>query len=101
MRFKQWLEFQNGTTSLSAQSGVQNFPGANLNTNLPVRSKISCKDGSDEQPLDSADKGPSPDNLFGFKSPTDKNAANKRKTDWINKNSRRALVTTIPPDITY
>lgn len=87
--------------SSASSSNIQNHPGDNLNSNLPVLSKISCKDGSSKQPMDGADNMISPDKIFGFQSPSDKKDSRKRGTQWINKNSRRAPITTIPPDIIY
>lgn len=97
MRFKQWLEFETGTIA-TGSAGMQDFPGSNLNTNYPVLSKISCKDGSSKSPEDDT---PSPDKVFGFRSPSDKKATTKRSSQWINKNSRPVPISTIPPDIIY
>lgn len=97
MKFKQWLEFDSGLAT-AANGSDQLFPGSNLNDKLPVQSRISCKDGSDKIP-----RGPDhipPGKLFGFRTPTDKKATDKRSSEYINTNSRRAAITTIPPDNT-
>lgn len=102
MKFKEWLyqEFESGVF-VKGNGNTQDFPGANLNTGMPVASKISTKDGSDKEPPDSMDGKTPPDTVFGFRSPSDKKATNKRRSQWLNTNSRRAPITTIPPDIIY
>ena len=98
MKFKQCLEFDSGLAT-AANGSDQLFPGSNLNDKLPVQSRISCKDGSDKITRDPISHIP-PGKLFGFRTPTDKKVTDKTSSQYINTNSRRAAITTIPPDNT-
>jgi hypothetical protein len=104
MRFKDWFlnnEDIAATGSVAASSmsgGIQDVPGDLLNTNLPVQSKISTKDGSSKPTPDAADRQRSAEKTFGFKSQADKNASRERQANWIDKNRRMVRVTNIPPD---
>ena len=99
MRFKEFLKLE---MLGSPGNSVQDRPGANLNTALPVQSKISTKDGSDAPVPDAADGKIKPDDLFHFRSSADKKAAAKRSQQWIDNNRKTAGRTvTIPPDIIY
>lgn len=102
MRFKQWLHAEaEGAATTMMHGGIQDVPGAQLNLNLPVRSKISTKDGSDAEPPDAADEARPPEQTFGFRSPSDRNASRERAAQWIDKGRRRARFVTIPPDTIY
>jgi hypothetical protein len=101
MRFKQWfLEFNSGAAT-SGNGSMQAFPGSNLNTQLPVKSNISCKDGSSKEPLDTMNGKPSPDKVFGFRSPSDRKDSDKRRAQWINNNSKRVPIMSMPPDVIH
>lgn len=104
MRFKDWLVKTEAHPSGGVPStvgGAEDFPGQNLNTNLPVRSKYSTSDGGSGTPADAADGMKKPEATFGFRSPQDKNAARERRTQWIDKNRRRAGFVTVPTDTIY
>lgn len=98
MRFKDWLEVSGVATSL-LHGGIQDLPGERLNTNFPVRSKISTKDGSDQTAAD--DLSPSPERVFGINKPKDHNARSERGAQYIDKNKRKAPMEIVPPDIIY
>lgn len=102
MRFKDWLLSEigdGGATTSWMHGGIQDIPGSGLNTNLPVQSKISTKDGSDKLAKD--DDKVDPGKLFGFKSRADRNRTKERESGWIDKNKRRIPMTVIPSDIMY
>jgi hypothetical protein len=101
MRFKEWLESIGGAATSIMHGGLQDLPGSRLNINLPVRSKISTKDGCDKAEPDAADGKMKPDAVFGFRSPEDRNASAERAARWIDKNRKRVHTTRIPPDTIY
>jgi hypothetical protein len=104
MGFKDWLIQMESWPSggvPATNGGVEDFPGQNLNTSLPVRSKYSTQDGSAKTTPDAADGRVKPDTTFGFRSPEDKNAAQERRSQWIDKNRRRARFVTVPSDTIY
>ncbi len=105
MRFKEWFlksEAIGGAATSIMHGGIQDLPTSRLNINLPVQSKISCKDGSDKVPPDAADAKRRPDDVFGFRSPEDRNRAKERASQWIDMNRRRVgRFVTVPPDTIY
>lgn len=101
MRFKAWLESNGGAATSIMHGGVQDLPGERLNYNLPVRSKISTKDGSDRAGTDDADGRKGPDSVFGFRSPEDRKASAERRANYIDKNRKRIPMERIPPDTIY
>ena len=94
MRFRDWFLSED----VYDGGNLQNFPGQNLNTGLPVASKISTKDGSDKIRPDAADGQKNPDAVFGFRSPMDKNRTRERRPNWIDTDRRRAPVSSAPPE---
>lgn len=94
MKFKQWLQ-EIGTPL--AHGGIQDFPGEELNTNLPVQSKLSTKDGSSK-----LTNGPdaNADRAFGFKS-RDKKGSPESRAKIIHRDKRGIPMERIPPDIVY
>lgn len=94
MRFKQWLiQIEGmgggGAATSMMHGGISGLPGSALNTNMPVQSKISTKDGCDKMQPDGADDKIDPDKLFNFRSHGDKKAAAERRSQWIDMNRRR------------
>jgi hypothetical protein len=104
MRFKDWIlrteNWSSGNLPYT-NGGVEDYPGQNLNTNMPVQSKYSTQDGCDKKVLDATDSKKKPDEAFGFISNQDKNMSRERSSQWIDKNRRRARFVTIPSDTIY
>lgn len=105
MRFKDWfqLEYSGGTAVADMLSGGRTeLPVANNNANLTgVQSKYVTKDGSDKLQPDGFAGKIKPDNLFHFKTRRDKNDTKERRSQWIDKNGKRAQFSKIPPDTIY
>lgn len=75
MKFKKWfLHIETYPTG-----GEEDYPGQNLNSNLPVQSKYATKNGSSKISLDAADKLKKPDKIFGFYPPQDLNKSQERR----------------------
>jgi hypothetical protein len=104
MRFKDWFhkeEYGGIASGEMLQGGRSDLPAARLNTNMPVQSKLSCKDGSDKPEPDAYDDKVKPDQLFHFRSPADKNATRERQSQWIDRSRRKARFVSVPPDTIY
>lgn len=71
-------------------------PDFNGNTALPVQSKYVAKD---KLPA-ILDKNHA-DRLFGFRSQNDKNQSKERRINFIDRDSKKALINKLPPDIIY
>jgi hypothetical protein len=90
MRFKEWY--------VATVGGGEDYPGQNLNTNMPVRSRYATQDGAGSTPLDAADGARKPEKTFGFGVTTDQKSAKERRRAWIDKGMRGNRFVTIPSD---
>lgn len=100
-KYEAYMAEYGGAATSGMHGGIQNIPGEFLNTNLPVRSKISTSDGVPSNYPPTGKKIKDPDKSFGFKTRKSKKDSKERRSKTIDKKGRRVPITSIPPDVVY
>ena len=98
MKFKIWLQKESVVGTSVLNGGVGESPTDSINVGLPVRSKISCGDGSPPKEEKITKK---PSDIFGFHSRKDKRKTRERSAMTIDMGRRFPVTRTNPASIGF